>query len=419
MSGLSPFSPTTADAPPPTPATTASPSTLESALTLAALGMRVLPIWWPVAFSSAEHAYGVCACHRGPTCGRDSGKHPITALVPHGKDNATSDEATIRRWLAEYPQANLAVALPDLRFFVVDVDARHDGLEKWARICAGHKPLPVTAYQRSGSGGAHGLFRRPPGIELRGKIMHGIDLPSSYFLVAPSLHACGGRYEWIRSPLDQEIAEPPEWLVELVRQGSRSRALPHVPSAAAELHARDDDPSVDAWNAAIALMRSGGTDAMVGDALRLMASYQRRLAERGEREAERWLDLTIGKARSSRAVVDPWPAAVRLTIVVAKYRHEPEKPWISKAELHRVRFQLAAEDGEVLEDRQYITLPIGQHEAARPIYEAVIGDLAAPDAWLDVGQRQRLEAALRGRWLDVLLPAGGRGRALRMRRAPP
>jgi hypothetical protein len=49
---------------------------------------------------------------------------------------------------------------------------------------------------------------------------------------------------------------------------------------------------------------------------------------------------------------------------------------------------------------------------------ATVGDLAAPDAWLDVGQRQRLEAALRGRRLDVVLPAGGRGRALRMRRAP-
>ena len=46
----------------------------------------------------------------GCTCGRDDcpspGKHPLT---PRGVLNATTDEATIRRWLEKAPTANVAI----------------------------------------------------------------------------------------------------------------------------------------------------------------------------------------------------------------------------------------------------------------------------------------------------------------------
>lgn len=397
---------TTAAAPQPAPAGPTPASTLDAALAYAQLGWPVMPLYEPV-------APGVCSCSKRDACGRDCGKHPRTA---HGKSDATSDEATIREWWTRWPNSNIGIALPHPEFFVVDLDPRNGGDVTWAAICAEHEPLPPTVYQRTGSGGHHGLYRRHESVKLRSKIAPGVDIPTSYIVAAPSIHASGERYTWIRSPLDHKIAEPPVWLVELARVGVASRALPQrsVSSVTAEVHATapDTDPSLDAWNRAVALMRSGATDAAVADALRPMASYQRRLAERKEPEAERWLDLTIGKARSSRAVVDPWAGAIQTFIVAAKYRHEGAKDWLGKAELHRVRLQLATEDGEILEPRRYVTLPLGgHHEEARKLFDATIGDLGPPEVWL-TGERPRREASLVGRRLEVVMPAGP------MRRAP-
>lgn len=47
------------------------------------------------------------------TCGADkcqrAGKHPISEIAPNGFKNATTDKHTIRRWIRDYPNANLGV----------------------------------------------------------------------------------------------------------------------------------------------------------------------------------------------------------------------------------------------------------------------------------------------------------------------
>ncbi len=81
--------------------------------------------------------------------------------------------------------------------------------------------------QRSGSDGAHFLFkpaeRHAP---IRRGFRPGLDWlvgSGCYIVVAPSLHACGGRYEWLKEPHPLSIGRgsivlpaPPAWLLDAV-----------------------------------------------------------------------------------------------------------------------------------------------------------------------------------------------------------
>jgi hypothetical protein len=87
---------------------------LNGALALLKQGVAVFPLWWP--------EDGRCACGN-PACKKDIGKHPIGKLVPDGFKNATKDEATIKRWWAAYPKANIGVATGRISGIAVpDVD---------------------------------------------------------------------------------------------------------------------------------------------------------------------------------------------------------------------------------------------------------------------------------------------------------
>jgi len=158
------------------------------ALRYAARGLRVLPL-------------------------RERDKRP---LLDHGVHDASADPGTIRRWWSRWPSANIAIAVPP-EWFVLDVDPRHGGDVELDRLEREHGPLPVTVTARTGSGGRHLLFARPTAAKLRGRLRPGLDLLSvgKYFLVAPSVHPCGGAYSWT-SPRGTAIAQPPAWLNQLV-----------------------------------------------------------------------------------------------------------------------------------------------------------------------------------------------------------
>ena len=167
-------------------------------------GLRVLPIHRSTA--------GACTC--GSSGCMSPGKHPISSLVPHGVTDASGDVATIREWWNRYPSANVAIAVPD-GWRVLDVDPRNGGDRALAGLIATHGPLPSTVTARTGSGGSHHLYAFPRG-NYRGKIGHGLDLlgPGKYFVVAPSVHPCGGIYAWV-SQRGMPIAPAPAWLVAL------------------------------------------------------------------------------------------------------------------------------------------------------------------------------------------------------------
>lgn len=160
---------------------------------------------------------GRCTCGK-PDCA-SPGKHPLTA---HGVADASEDPATIAGWWQRWPWANVGIATgAGSGFFVLDVDGP-SGEESLRDLEDQHGKLPDTVEALTGGGGRHILFRYPgqevgnrvaltPGLDGRGD--------GGYIVVAPSLHVSGRRYTWEVSsrPGEVELAEPPGWLLELLK----------------------------------------------------------------------------------------------------------------------------------------------------------------------------------------------------------
>ena len=188
---------------------------LAAALAYAARGWPVLPLWWP--------ASGGCAC--GKADYGTPAKHPLGKVVPNGVTDATTDAATIRRWWAQFPMANVGIATGQRSGLVVlDVDPAKGGEEGLRDLEAQHGPLPATVMALTGGGGTHYLFRHPgwlvqnsvgqlgPGLDMRGE--------GGYIVAPPSLHVSGQCYEWElgHSPDDIPLARLPQAIAERLRQ---------------------------------------------------------------------------------------------------------------------------------------------------------------------------------------------------------
>ena len=103
-----------------------SPSRLQAALSYARLGWAVLPLHTAI--------NGLCSCGRA-NCS-SPGKHPRTA---HGVKDATTNEATIREWWQQRPDANIGIATGAVSGLVVlDVDPRHGGQESLQQLIDAH-----------------------------------------------------------------------------------------------------------------------------------------------------------------------------------------------------------------------------------------------------------------------------------------
>lgn len=182
---------------------------LRDALRYAELGWPVLPLHFPTAHG--------CSC--GLDCGSNAGKHPFELFVRHGVQQATTDPEVIEEWWHREPGLNVGIRCS--RFLVLDVDPRNGGdgaLRDFVRL---HGRLPVTPSARTGSGGWHFLFERPPCL-VRGKIVPGLDVKSAggYIVAAPSMHMSGSPYRWLRDPSVQ-LAPLPPWLLGLIRREER------------------------------------------------------------------------------------------------------------------------------------------------------------------------------------------------------
>jgi hypothetical protein len=163
-------------------------SVCESALEIAANGLCVFP----------------CTANKTPYTRR-------------GFKDATQDTEAIKKWWAEYPQALIGVPTGrDAGFFVLDIDMP-DGQESLKDLCDKHGDLSATKCAQTQNGGLHYYFKVPHGVEVRnsaGKIGINIDVRADggYVISPPSMN---GAYHWLN---DCEIAEPPNWLIELVRK---------------------------------------------------------------------------------------------------------------------------------------------------------------------------------------------------------
>lgn len=274
-----------------------APSMASAALDLARLGWRILPLHGIV--------HGHCTCGR-PECGKSAGKHPRILTGAEHAGAATVDREIIRSWWNKWPDANLGVMTgPISGVVVLDVDGER-GLETLAQLVAAIGPLPPTVTSRTGSGGLHYLFAHPGADHRVCNRAHALGTPGpdgrtgldirgngGLFVLPPSLHYSGQRYEWIASPETTALA-PWDWLgrAHAYTEELRQRSAP--PSAAprnvlplrqgqatvmrrAAAYLARLSPSISgagghsaAWTAALALTR--GFELPVEDALALLIS---------------------------------------------------------------------------------------------------------------------------------------------------
>lgn len=179
------------------------------ALAAARLGWHVLP----------------CGVHKRP-------------LTTHGLKDATTDEAQIRAWWDDHPDALPAVVAGRSRLAVADFDVKggKDGLASLARL--GYE-LPATWRQDTPSGGSHAFYAAPEGIDLPNgtadlfEKVSGIDRRTgeSYAIL----------YAKPPRSLD-ELAPAPEWLIAGRDRSAANGGQDRAPSAGeAEFRSRLTD----------------------------------------------------------------------------------------------------------------------------------------------------------------------------------
>lgn len=156
---------------------------LEHALSYAKKGWHVIPCY--------PMRGAICACNR-PSC-VSPGKHPANQ---RGLTEATVDEAQIRAWWADMPDASIGVVMEPSNLIALDLDGYHGDLEKLAVLEQTLGALPPTVTQVSGSKeGFHTIFESP-GFQVRGVIGGIVVRSKAYIIVAPSNHKSGNNYEW-------------------------------------------------------------------------------------------------------------------------------------------------------------------------------------------------------------------------------
>lgn len=211
---------------------------LDAALTYASAGFPVFPVWYASVYDSGNTP-GTCGCGKSDCLA--PAKHPLEWLVKRGKDDASLDPATIRRWFEIAPQANLGLVTAESGLVVLDVDISHGkhGRESLAEIDA---ELSQTRTAITGSGGIHAYYLRPPDLEPFSRIgpRPGIDLIGNGYVIAPpSIHISGRPYKWLndlpmvqlpsvlrhlKKPIVDKIAQSEVGTVPVV-EGGRNNAM--------------------------------------------------------------------------------------------------------------------------------------------------------------------------------------------------
>src|SRR5699024_35846 len=150
------------------------------------------------------------------------GKNPITE---HGYKDASKDREQIIKWWTDSPNANIGIPTGHINgFFCLDIDPRNGGHLELEELEDTYGSLPDTVEAETGrrDGGRHILFKQHEPLK-KTVIGSGIDVQadSVYIVVAPSIHPDSKqRYVWEDSshPLKIEIAEPPGWLMQLIKK---------------------------------------------------------------------------------------------------------------------------------------------------------------------------------------------------------
>lgn len=158
----------------------------------------------------------------------DIEKKPTTK---HGRNDATTDEPTIKAFFRNGAQIGVATGA-ESGLFVLDVDLDEkrgiNGYETLEYLESIHGSLPKTPQQRTGRGGTQYLFKYQDGLKnSTGKIGAGIDTrgQGGYIVVAPSRNT-NGPYTWVVSPREVPLADVPEWIIEALQKADEAERTP-------------------------------------------------------------------------------------------------------------------------------------------------------------------------------------------------
>jgi len=143
-------------------------------------------------------------------------------LTKHGFQDATLHAGLIEDWwTSRFPNANVALGIPQ-GLVVLDFDPRNGAPEPEIFRWGDRTPLRAE----TPSGGTHLYFKVDPDLELRGKMMQGIDVKAGgkgYVLLPPSKREDGKAYTWYTEqvdlaerPEDLFITDLPEWVLGLI-----------------------------------------------------------------------------------------------------------------------------------------------------------------------------------------------------------
>jgi bifunctional DNA primase/polymerase-like protein len=153
----------------------------------------------------------------------------------HGHKDASRDDARIRTWWAQWPNAMIGVPCgPVSGVWVLDVDIDPskgvDGFPLLRELIARHGELPPTLTSVTPRGGHHLIFKWTTDLTLRNRTGvpgPGIDVRAAggYFIAPPSMRTDGAVYRWDTNT-GNEPAEAPAWLIALVspQKASTSRS---------------------------------------------------------------------------------------------------------------------------------------------------------------------------------------------------
>ena len=111
-------------------------------------------------------------------------QHPIGKLAPEGFKNASKDEATIKRWWAAYPKANIGIATGRVSgIVVVDVDGAKGQAKLAALLSEDGRSLDPRNYVETGriDGGEHYYFRYPANTHVPSHRDDGLESYSEAF----------------------------------------------------------------------------------------------------------------------------------------------------------------------------------------------------------------------------------------------
>jgi hypothetical protein len=178
-----------------------------------------------IALQYAEDGWPVFPCNpltKRPMISKQQGGN--------GHLDATTDQAQIRAWWGQWPNAMIGCPTgPRLDLWVLDIDIKPekniDGRIGLAKLIAQYGALPSTLSAITATGGTHHYFTWDPGFPMRnseGVIAPGVDVrgDGGYVIVPPSRRADGSEYRWDMAAAESS-SPAPGWLLALAQQEAK------------------------------------------------------------------------------------------------------------------------------------------------------------------------------------------------------